>query len=733
MKWITFNLMKLTAIFLITLCFFTSVKSQVNTHDSLALVDFYDSTGGVNWTNHTNWLTLAPVNSWFGITVNGGRIIGIDLTTDSIKGNNLCGVIPSSIGNLDGLLFLRLGNNKLIGAIPTTLFNFTNLTELSLNNNQLTNTIPYSLGSLTNLTKLSLAGNQLVGSIPSSIGNLTNLTYLNFGFNLLTDSIPPSLGNLINLIHLDLFGNHLTGSIPVSIGNLANLTYLAFGDNQIRDSIPSSFGNLTHLLELDLGGNQLIGSIPTSLGNLTNLYRLNLGYNQLSGSIPTSIGNLTNLNFLYLNDNALSDSIPPSFVNLNKLFELNIRDNQISGSIPAFFSNFFRLNELILNNNKLIGSVPTSLSSTLSQLNLSSNQLSGSIPNSIVSMNNLQTLGFSNNFLTGTIPNSVGNILNLTNLSLASNQLTGAIPSSLGNLRNLTTVRLENNKFSFAGMDNIATLANGFDSIVTGTDSFLVFKKNIYYAPQATVPLINNNNILSISVGGIPANNSFRWYKDNVLMVTKVGDSTYLPPNNGHYSVVVTNAIDTQLILSSDTILITTLPINAVILQVKEDHENVSLQWHTINEINTASFIIQQSENGISFTNIGTKNAFGSSDNDYDFPINKPQNRMQYYRLQVIDKDGGKYYSNVTIIESLNVNSGIFLSPNPAKDMVIIHGIHISKVNITDNLGKIVLKKRIGEATNPNLSVSGLAAGIYHIKVITTDKQEKTLKLIIEN
>ncbi len=747
--------MKQIATFLITLCLFTTVKSQVAIQDSLALVDFYDSTGGVNWTNHINWQTSAPVNSWFGITVTAGRVVGIDLTKNPISGNNLIGTIPASIGKLDGLLFLRLGNNKLTGAIPTTLFNLTNLKELSLNNNQLTQTIPYSFGSLTNLTKLSLAGNQLVGSIPNSISNLTKLSYLDLGFNQLTDSIPPSLGGLTNLSYLDLFGNHLTGSIPVSIGTLTNLTYLALGDNQISGSIPTSFGNLTNLLELDLGGNQLSGSIPVSLGNLTNLYRLNLGYNQLSGSIPTSIGNLTNLNFLYLNDNALSDSLPASLVNLSKLSELNIRDNQISGSIPPFFSTFSRLYNLFLNNNQLSGSVSSSLSPSLTQLNLSSNQLSGtipteignlnklntlvldsnqlsgSIPDSFSSLNNLQTLGLSNNLLTGMIPSSVANILNLATLKLSSNILTGSIPTSIGNLKNLTTVRLENNGFSFAGMDNIATLANGFDSIVTSTDSFLVFKKNIRYAPQATIPLINNNNTLSVSVGGIPENNTFRWYKDSVLMATKVGDSTYSPPINGHYSVVVVNAIDTQLTLYSDTIIITALPINAISLQAKEKDGQVSLQWNTMNEINTASFIIQQSSDGINFSNIGTNNAVGSGNNSYDFTIDKSLKGTQYYRLQVIDKDGNKYCSNVAILEPLNINSRIFISPNPAKDMVIINGLHISQVNITDNLGKRVLEKRMIDATNPSLSVSGLAAGIYHIKVVTTDKMVQVLKLIV--
>jgi len=43
-----------------------TAKAQVNVQDSLALVDLYNSTNGPNWSNHTNWLTKAPVSTWYG-------------------------------------------------------------------------------------------------------------------------------------------------------------------------------------------------------------------------------------------------------------------------------------------------------------------------------------------------------------------------------------------------------------------------------------------------------------------------------------------------------------------------------------------------------------------------------------------------------------------------------------------------------------------------------------------
>jgi hypothetical protein len=92
-----------------TLCIHinTTIFAQaVNVQDSLALVDFYNSTDGPHWTKHDNWLT-DPVSSWYGITVTDTRVTYIRLSN-----NNLTGHIPPSIGNLVKTIYLDLSGNK---------------------------------------------------------------------------------------------------------------------------------------------------------------------------------------------------------------------------------------------------------------------------------------------------------------------------------------------------------------------------------------------------------------------------------------------------------------------------------------------------------------------------------------------------------------------------------------------------------------------------------------------
>jgi Leucine-rich repeat (LRR) protein len=199
--------------------------------DSLALVDLYNKTNGAAWATNTNWLTKAPLNTWYGISTDDtGRVTDIELSN-----NNLTGYIPSSIGNIAYLQDLSMEGNILTDSIPSSIGNLTALSNLEIGYNQLSSTIPSSLGNLSNLEGMDLSGNLLTGSIPSAIGNLSNLSYLILAGNQLSGPIPSSLGNLSLLGDLELEYNQLSGTVPSSLATLANsgqLSYLGLDDNK---------------------------------------------------------------------------------------------------------------------------------------------------------------------------------------------------------------------------------------------------------------------------------------------------------------------------------------------------------------------------------------------------------------------------------------------------------------------------------------------------------------------
>jgi hypothetical protein len=203
-----------------------TLYAQINAQDSLALVDLYNSTDGQHWNNNTGWLTQQHVEDWFGVSTKNHRVKSIGLPD-----NNLRGVLPASLGNLNELKQLYLIANKLRGNIPSTLGNLVNVVDFDLSINQLTGTIPHELGNLVNANFFILYNNRLSGTIPASLSNLKNLVMLDLNFNRLRGEIP-SFKNAIFLNTALFDHNNLSGKIPSSFKNLQYLTALTVDHNQ---------------------------------------------------------------------------------------------------------------------------------------------------------------------------------------------------------------------------------------------------------------------------------------------------------------------------------------------------------------------------------------------------------------------------------------------------------------------------------------------------------------------
>lgn len=227
--------------------------------DRRVLTLLYRAMNGSGWTDSTNWLTDAPLSTWFGVATDyNGRVTNLELTYNGLR-----------------------------GPLPDTLVDLSELESLDLSLNELDGSIPASLGRLSDLKRLSFQGNQLTGRIPRALGDLSELQSLN------------------------LDGNRLTGQIPTSLGRLSKLRLLWLSSNKLTGQIPRVLGDLPELGSLYLGGNWFTGRIPSSLGRLSNLWELQLSKNDLTGRIPPSLGRLSKLQFVYLSHNwRLSGLIP---------------------------------------------------------------------------------------------------------------------------------------------------------------------------------------------------------------------------------------------------------------------------------------------------------------------------------------------------------------------------------------------------------------------------------------
>jgi hypothetical protein len=140
-----------------------------NAADCAALNDFAKALDYTNWVKNQHWLVekkgvTETVCKWEGITCAGGRVTGIKL-----EHNNLKGTLPDSISKLDKLEVLNLNGGRPDGYMGC------GKGIHGIGNNFKNSTLPDSLFTMKSLKTMNFEYVCLGGTLSSKIGDLTNL------------------------------------------------------------------------------------------------------------------------------------------------------------------------------------------------------------------------------------------------------------------------------------------------------------------------------------------------------------------------------------------------------------------------------------------------------------------------------------------------------------------------------------------------------------------------------
>ena len=180
-----------------------------------------------------------------------------------------------------------------------------------------------------------------------------------------------------------------------------------------------------------------------------------------------------------------------------------------------------------------------------------------------------------------------------------------------------------------------------------------------------------------------------------------------------------------------------TLPVNFTSISATKEGEKVNVRWSIANEVNIASYEVERSTNGTSFSTVTNKKAVGTTSYAIEDASIPAIATTLYYRIKAIGTDGTTRYSAIAKLITHNSSlSTIAVYPNPVKSKLNISLGAASgnyDVRITSVAGKEVIGKSAVTVTDGKLSLdaSSLAAGVYVVEL--TDKegnkyQEKFIK-----
>jgi Leucine-rich repeat (LRR) protein len=477
--------------------------AQVLQADSLALVDFYNSTGGPSWTDQGNWLT-GPVSTWANVTVTNDRV-----TKLTVFLNNMSGTIPASIGQLTELTEFRVQGDEanrvwvnIHGSIPAELWNCTKIKLLQIKFTNITGDIPAGIEKMTELGEINFQGTYLGCEIPEAVFNLPKLTKAYMHESNFTGKVPASLANATKLTRLYLHKNKLSGPLPY-VNLTANAAKVEFTGNFF------TFADLKPYYD-----------VKAQLGALTNAYQ----YAKAPETIKVNAGQATNLDGKVANAEVYAwfkneETIPVGMdetqsVTLNAIadeatYTCKAQSSFAPGSdIRTIYTVKLNLTELQRDSLALVDFYNATGGPSWTD---QGNWLTGPVStwaNVTVTNDRVTKLTVYLNNMSGTIPASIGQLTELTEFRVQGDEanrvwvnIHGSIPAELWNC---TKIKLLQIKFTNitgdipAGIDKMTELGEiNFQGTYLGCE----LPEAIFNLPKLTKAYLHESNF----TGKVPA------------------------------------------------------------------------------------------------------------------------------------------------------------------------------------------------------------------------------------
>jgi hypothetical protein len=169
--------------------------------------------------------------------------------------------------------------------------------------------------------------------------------------------------------------------------------------------------------------------------------------------------------------------------------------------------------------------------------------------------------------------------------------------------------------------------------------------------------------------------------------------------------------------------------------EYRKTEKDALITWGAESDFGNEYFIVEKSQDGISFDSIGLVDVIGTGRYDYDFIDKYPSyDGLTYYRLKWLDEQLYRY-SDVTAIAVEDViDQEIIVQPNPFMDFISVRSFGYyygdCDVEIYNMSGQKVLEQNLqfGVANKLEIDTKNLSKGFYTV-IIKTQNFTKSFKM----
>ncbi|KAL1074994.1 hypothetical protein V6Z11_D11G328100, partial [Gossypium hirsutum] len=348
------------------------------------------------------------------------RLYELDLSGTALK------ELPSSIGNLIGLVHLSLDDCENLVRLPDSFYKLKSLERFYLKGCLRLEIFPEIIDTMKMLYELDLSGCSRLEIFPEIMDTMKMLYELDLRGTALKE-LPSSIGNLIGLVHLSLDDCENLVFLPDNFYKLKSLERFYLKGCSRLEIFPESMDTMKMLYELDLRGTAL-KELPSSIGNLIGLVHLSLDDCENLVRLPDSFYKLKSLERFYFKGCSRLEIFPEILDTMKMLYELDLSGTALK-ELPSSIGNLIGLKDLNMNNCKNVVFLPDSFYKlkSLRRFYLKGCSRLEIFPEILDTMKRLYELDLSGTALKE-LPSSIGNLIGLKELILRNCKRLKSLP-----------------------------------------------------------------------------------------------------------------------------------------------------------------------------------------------------------------------------------------------------------------------------------------------------------------